>query len=97
MNFKTSMEQPEGRKATVRNMNDKRKEHIIFSEMFDIDEGNAVSVTECTGLIPSAPHTREELDAYDEIINYSPSAANIFNMDGEADADNFRSDDKADA
>lgn len=61
------------------------KEHIIFHEMFNIDEGNAVSVTECTGLIPSAPHTREELDAYDEIINYSPDSANIFNLDGEAD------------
>ncbi len=66
-------------------MNKDRHEHIIFNEMFDIDEGNAVSVTECTGLIPYAPHTREELDAYDEIINYSPDSANIFNLDGEAD------------
>lgn len=63
-----------------------KKEHIIFNEMFDIDEGNAVSATDCTGLIPSAPHTREELDAYDEIINYSPETANIFNSDGETDA-----------
>lgn len=61
-------------------------EHIIFEQMFNINEGNAASVTECTGLIPSAPHTREELDAYDEIINYSPDSANIYNLDGEADA-----------
>lgn len=63
-----------------------KNEHIIFNELFDIDEGNAVSATDCTGLIPKAPHTREELDAYDEIINYSPDSANIFNLDGEADA-----------
>lgn len=67
-------------------MDKNRKEHIIFNELFDIDEGNAVSATDCTGLIPTAPHTREELDAYDEIINYSPDSANIFNLDGEADA-----------
>lgn len=67
-------------------MDKNRHEHIIFNELFDIDEGNAVSATECTGLIPKAPRNSAELDAYDEIINYSPDSANIFNLDGEADA-----------
>lgn len=67
-------------------MDKNRHEHIIFNELFDIDEGNAVSATECTGLIPKAPRNNAELDAYDEIINYSPDSANIFNLDGEADA-----------
>ncbi|MCC8169763.1 MAG: hypothetical protein LIO59_05285 [Oscillospiraceae bacterium] len=58
----------------------------IIDEMFDIDEGNAASANDCTGLIPSAPHTREELDAYDEIINYSPESANIYNLEHKADA-----------
>ena len=35
----------------------------------------------CTGLIPWAPNSEDQLDAYDEIINYSPKSANIYNYD----------------
>lgn len=58
-------------------MKHKENEHIIFNKMFDIDESDAVSVTDCTGLIPLAPHTKEELDAYSEIINYLPDYSDI--------------------
>lgn len=59
----------------------KSNDHVIFTEdLFDIEEGNAASATDCTGLIPTAPHTAEELDSYNEIINYSPKSANIFKL-----------------
>lgn len=62
--------------------NDNKNSHVIFNDrMFNLDEGNATSVNDCTGLIPSAPHTKEELEAYDEIVSYSPESANIFNHD----------------
>lgn len=60
----------------------KYREHIIFrSRMFDFDVCGAISACECTGLIPWAPHSEEELDAYDEIMSYSPETANIYNYD----------------
>jgi hypothetical protein len=53
--------------------------HVIFYDrMFDFDVSNAISQTECTGLIPWAPRNSHELDAYDEIISYSPESANIY-------------------
>lgn len=58
-------------------MKHKKNKHIIFNKMFDIDESGAVSATDCTGLIPLAPHTKEELDAYNEIINYLPDHSDI--------------------
>lgn len=60
-------------------MKKENKNEQINLEMLDIEDGNATSVNDCTGLIPSAPRTREELEAYDEIVNYSPESANIFN------------------
>lgn len=41
----------------------------------DIDLMNACSVTDCTGLIPRLPNTQQELDAYKEIVDYEPRAA----------------------
>lgn len=65
-----------------KNKKNTNNDHVIFTDrMFDLDEGNATSVNDCTGLIPSAPHTREELEAYDEIVHYSPESANIFSPD----------------
>ncbi len=63
-------------------MRKKRKypEHVIFrSSMFDFDICNAISARECTGLIPWAPNSEEQLDSYDEIMDYSPETANIYN------------------
>jgi hypothetical protein len=55
-----------------------KNNHIIFNDN-DLDECDAVSATDCTGLIPSAPNNDEELEAYNEIIAYSPKSANVFN------------------
>ena len=63
-------------------MRKKRKypKHVIFKNpMFDFDISNAISSTDCTGLIPWAPSSEEQLDSYDEIMNYSPETANIYN------------------
>lgn len=62
----------------------KYPEHVIFSDSkFDFDVNDAISMQECTGLIPWAPENEAELDAYDEIFNYSPETANIFNYEDE--------------
>ncbi len=37
--------------------------------------GNSCSATDCTGLIPSAPHSRAEREAYEEVYHYQPKAA----------------------
>lgn len=47
--------------------------------MFDFDTCNTISAQECTGLIPWAPRNESQLDAYDEIWDYSPETANIYN------------------
>ena len=47
--------------------------------MFDLDVCDAISTHECTGLIPWGPNAESQLDSYDEIINYSPESANIYN------------------
>ncbi len=65
-------------------MSKKRKYpvHVIFRDrMFDFNVSNAISTHECTGLIPWAPDCENELDSYDEIWNYSPETANIYNYD----------------
>ena len=48
--------------------------------MFDYDTANAISHTECTGLIPFGPESEDEREAYSDIINYSPDDANIYNI-----------------
>ena len=54
-------------------MKRKYPNHVIFrNSNFDFD---------CTGLIPWAPNSEDQLDAYDEIVNYSPESANIYNYD----------------
>ena len=38
---------------------------------------NAASTMDCTGLIPSLPQSEEELDSYNDIVQYcSPAASN---------------------
>lgn len=60
----------------------KYPEHVIFrNAKFDFDACNAISSHDCTGLIPWAPDSEEQLNAYDEIINYSPESANIYNYE----------------
>ena len=63
-------------------MKRKYPNHVIFrNSNFDFDVCNVISATDCTGLIPWAPNSEEQLDSYDEIINYSPESANIYNYD----------------
>ena len=38
---------------------------------------NAVSVTECTGLIPSLPTSENELESYEELYHYHPSQEQV--------------------
>ncbi len=60
----------------------KYPEHVIFTDsQFDFGVNDAISARECTGLIPWAPENEAELEAYDEIISYSPKSANIYNRE----------------
>ncbi len=34
--------------------------------------GNAASTTDCTGLIPSAPASKAEKEAYEDVYMYTP-------------------------
>lgn len=36
------------------------------------DVTNAVSATDCTGLIRAMPHTEEEHESYDSVYDYRP-------------------------
>lgn len=36
--------------------------------------GNSCSATDCTGLIPSAPASQAEQEAYEEVYHYQPKA-----------------------
>lgn len=42
--------------------------------LLDMDYINSASATDCTGLIPSAPVSEAELDAYEELYPYLPTA-----------------------
>ena len=54
-------------------MKKKNNDHVIFSEeMSDLDSGHIACATDCTGLIPFAPESREERKSYKSIYHYSP-------------------------
>ena len=44
---------------------------------------NAASATDCTGLIPSLPRTEDELDSYNDIVQYISPAAKSSAADGQ--------------
>lgn len=59
----------------------KNSEHVIFqNRMFDFDVANVTSTHDCTGLIPFAPKSLSQLDAYDDIMNYSAKDADIYSQ-----------------
>ena len=39
--------------------------------------GNSASVTDCTGLIPSAPMSKAERDSYQELYHYQPKVTSV--------------------
>ncbi len=55
-------------------------EEIIVPEDFrllDMDYVNTASTTDCTGLIPAAPVSEAELEAYEELYPYLPIASAV--------------------
>ena len=45
----------------------------------DFDFLNSTCMTECTGLIPSAPKDENEEESYFDIVKFSPEDINIYN------------------
>ena len=43
-------------------------------DLLDMDYVNTPSTTDCTGLIPAAPVSKAEMEAYEELYPYLPSA-----------------------
>ena len=39
--------------------------------------GNSASITDCTGLIPSAPMSKAERDSYQELYHYQPKVTSV--------------------
>ena len=52
----------------------KEKDQTKLTDNFD-DLANAASTSDCTGLIPSLPQNEDELDSYNEIVQYMSPAA----------------------
>lgn len=48
----------------------KRKHSVLFDDYDYL--GNSASVTDCTGLIPSAPQNHDELESYEDLYHYRP-------------------------
>ncbi|CVI71917.1 hypothetical protein NDGK_02372 [Clostridiales bacterium CHKCI001] len=44
-------------------------------DLLDMDYVNTASTTDCTGLIPAAPTSKAEMEAYEELYPYLPTAA----------------------
>ena len=52
-----------------------KKDFPAFREAtgYDYDYlGNSASATDCTGLIPSAPQSKAELESYEDVYHYQP-------------------------
>lgn len=63
-------------------MKRKYPNHVIFrNSNFDFDVCNAISATDCTGLIPWAPNSEDQLDAYDEIVKLLTRKCKYYNYD----------------
>ena len=43
-------------------------------DLLDMDYVNTASTTDCTELIPAAPVSKAEMEAYEELYPYLPSA-----------------------
>lgn len=43
-------------------------------DLLDMEYVSSVSSTDCTGLIPAAPTSEAELEAYEELYPYLPTA-----------------------
>ncbi len=52
----------------------KEKNQKELTDNFDY-LSNAASTTDCTGLIPSLPQNEDELEAYNDIVQYMSPAA----------------------
>ena len=52
----------------------KEKDQTKLTDNFDY-LANAASTTDCTGLIPSLPQNEDELDSYNDIVQYMSPAA----------------------
>ncbi len=62
---------------------DKEKRKKTNSEIIDSYDylSNAASTQDMTGLIPSGPTSKEELEAYEELYHFLPPDSEAKNMD----------------
>lgn len=55
------------------NKGTKKPIHIPEDASFDYDICNSCSYGDCTGLIPTSPHSQEEWDSYNEVYKFEPT------------------------
>lgn len=53
-------------------------DEIYRGDLSAINDFETSSVTECTGLIPSAPENEYELNSYKELFDFSPDTIDIY-------------------
>lgn len=61
--------------STEKKKNQKKKSNQEIIDSYDY-LSNAASAQDCTGLIPSAPESKEELEAYEELYHFLPPHSN---------------------
>lgn len=59
------------------------KKDIKNSEIIDSYDylANAASAQDCTGLIPSSPESKEELESYEDLYHFLPPNGDVSTMD----------------
>jgi len=70
---------PEGEyemKSEKKETNKKKVESTTSENNYDIDI-QTCSTMDCTGLIPAAPQSEAELEAYEDLYPYMPHAKNV--------------------
>ena len=65
-------------KSGKKETNKKKSESLTSNNNYDIDI-QTCSAMDCTGLIPSAPQSEAELEAYEDLYPYIPHAKNVDN------------------
>ncbi len=66
----------EKKKQENEKQENKNQETIYSKDDYEIDI-QACSTTDCTGLIPAAPETEAELEAYEDLYPYIPRVKSI--------------------
>lgn len=61
-----------GKRHSMDSVLQEKKRELQLEKAFE--SGNAASATDCTGAVPKAPETKEELENYEETYSFQPKS-----------------------